>query len=1030
MWDFFIKNNKFAYLFLVALLGIGTYSVLAIPKESAPEVIVPVGIVTTVLPGAPAADIETLVTNEIERGLTSLENVSEITSTSREGVSSVVVEFEASADVDESIQDLKDEIDIIKTELPDDAEDPTVSEVNFQDQPIMTIAVAGDVSDRGLTQLSDALEDELESISGVSRVSLSGVRDKEVTVIVEPAALVQFAISLGQITNALRNANLTLPVGQIKNDGVIYNIAFEGDITDSTQIENVAVTTRGGQPVYIRDIATVVDGLAPAASLSRLSQFGDPSVNALSVNVFKQSGGDVTAIARAVNTRLEVLKEPGELLDGFTSKTVLDAGADIESDLVQLSTSGLQTVILVILLLIVAIGWREGLLAGTAIPLSFLFGFIGLYLSGNSINFLSLFSLILGIGILVDSAIVMVEGVNRRMKEDLHIDKRQAAIDTIKEFSTPLLAGTLTTISMFVGLFIVSGVIGQFIASIPFTIIFLLLASLFVALAIIPLFASSFLKRRSATRLEQAQVEYAHRLEDWYRNLLDGLLGNTVRERIFMWSLRIALLLAIMMPVMGVVKVIFFEQSNVDFIIVEVEKPEGTTKEVTDIAVRRVEEVLYQEATIDSFVVTVGSGSDFGNGGTGEKLANIFINLDTQREETSTEIVSRLRTELAPLRDIKVTVNQPSDGPPTGAAVVLKFLGDDLQRLTALTNQAADVVRNLDGTTNVETSTNNNNTEFVLELDRAQTAALGLDPFTVSQLARTAVFGADATTLTTLTDDIDVVVKMNVGSTENVASDQTNVTSIDALTRVEIPLPAGGSVPLGTLVDVSLRESSTVIDHEDGERVVSLTADVTPGASAREVQTAAIAAIEEQLDLAGVTLSFGGGETEESNEAFIEMGLALIVGIALMIGVLTLQFNSYLHTKYVLSILPYSLIGIFTGLALTNSPLSFPSMMGFIALSGIVVNNSILLIDVMNKKRLQHPERPVREVVLNAASSRLRPILLTTITTVIGMIPLTLAGDLWAPLAYAVMFGLVFSVVITLVLIPLVYNRKPGTVER
>ena len=1030
MWDFFIRKNRFAYLFLLVLVALGSYSIVSIPRESSPEVVIPVGIVTTVLPGAPAADIEVLVTNEIERGLNSLQNVANITSTSREGVSSITVEFEASADVDASIQDLKDQIDSIQSDLPADAEDPFVSEVDFQDQPIMTIAVAGDVSDRGLSQLADSLEAELESLAGVSRVELSGVREQEIAIIVEPAALVRYDISLTQVTNAIRNANVTLPIGQIKNDGVIYNIAFEGDIEDTAQITNIAVTTRGGQPVYVRDIATVVDGLTPATSLSRLSQAGAPSVNALSANVFKQSGGDVTAIANAVNERVDELKSPGGLLDGFTSETVLDSGAQIESDLIQLSTSGLQTVVLVVLLLVVAIGWREGLLAGAAIPLSFLFGFIGLYFSGNSINFLSLFSLILGIGILVDSAIVMVEGINRRMKDNPDIDKRQAAIETIKEFSTPLIAGTLTTVSMFAGLFIVTGVIGQFIRSIPFTIIFLLLASLFVALAIIPLLAASFLKRRSTTKLERAQTEYSHRLEKWYRKQLDTLLGDKRRERIFLWGIRIALVIALLLPAFGVVKVIFFAQGDVDFLIVEVEKAEGTSKEVTDIAVRRVEELLYEQEMIDSFVVTVGSGSAFGGGGTGEKLANIFLNLDPERVQSSTEVTALLRAEFAQLRDLKITVNQPSNGPPTGAAVVLKFLGDDLQQLTSLTNQAADIVRGIENTTNVETSTNNNNTEFVLELDRAQTAALGLDPFTVSQIARTAVFGTDATSLTTITDDIDVVVKLNVSNDSTVNPDTTNVASINDLIRIEVPIPAGGSVPLSTLVAVSLRESSTIINHEGGERVVSLTADISEAGNAREIQAEAIRLINAELDLNGATLSSGGGETQESNAAFIEVGLALLVGIALMIGVLTLQFNSFLHTRYVLTILPYSLIGIFAGLAITGSPLSFPSMMGFIALSGIVVNNSILLIDVMNRKRLASPTKPIKEVVLDAASSRLRPILLTTLTTVIGMVPLTLAGDLWAPLAYAVMFGLVFSVVIALVLIPIIYNRKPGTVGR
>jgi multidrug efflux pump subunit AcrB len=1084
MWEFFIKNSKFAYLFLIALIGLGTYSLIAIPKESAPEVIIPIGVVSTVLPGAPAADIEALITNEIERGLNSLQNVKDITSTSRESVSSIIVEFEADADLDESIQELKDEVDKIKTGLPAEAEDPTVSEVNFVDQPIMTIAVSGDFNDFELTALADDIEIELEGVAGVTRVETSGVREREVTIILNQESLERFSLSINEVTSAIRNANQTFPIGQIINDGVSYNVAFEGDITDTDAIRNIGVATRGGQPVFVKDIATVEDGLAPASTLSRLSADGSPAENSISFNIFKQSGGDITQITRGVNERVQQLQEDGGILNGIQAVTILDAGADIQSDLIQLSTSGLQTVTLVVLLLVVAIGWREGLLAGTAIPLSFLFGFIGLYLSGNTINFLSLFALILGIGILVDSAIVMVEGINRRMKDNPTIDKKQAAIQTIKEFSSPLISGTLTTVSMFVGLFIVSGVTGQFIASIPFTLIFLLFASLFVSLAILPLIASTFLHRKDTSEFEAKQTAYARKLESWYRGNLEKILGNPEKENKFLAAIFALLVFSIFLPInvyagaiagplvyfvtlksyqiqikrswsdmkrnlawlpsvvvsiivavvvagavfpsLNLVKVIFFDQDDIDFIVVEVEMPEGTVKEVTDIAVRRVEDLMYDESEIESFTVTVGSGSQFGSGGAGEKFANLFVNLSSDRERSSTEIVEDLRTQFAALSDLKVTVNQPSNGPPTGAAIIVKFLGDDLTELTKLANEAAQVFSSLPGAVNVETSTNNNSTEFVLNLDREKAAALGVSPSTVSQVARTALFGTDATSLTALDEEIDVVVKLNIDNSNQVTAATTNVTSINDLERITIATPSG-AVPLSTLVDVSLRESSSIISHEGGKRVVTVTADAKDGFNAREVQAEALTKIRSDLTIPdGTEISTGGGETDESNQAFLEMGLALIVGIGLMVAILTLQFNSYLHMRYVLSILPYSLIGIMFGLAITQNTLSFPSMMGFIALSGIVVNNSILLIDMMNQNRRREPGKTIREIVLDSASNRLRPILLTTITTVIGMVPLTYAGDLWSPLAYAVMFGLVFSVIITMVLIPITYSRKPG----
>lgn len=1011
---------------MLALVAFGTYSILVIPKESSPEVQVPVGIVTTILLGAPAADIESLVTNEIERGITgTLENVKKITSTSREGISNVVVEFEANADIDDSITDLKDKIDQIKSDLPDEAEDPLVSEVNFVDQPIMTIAVSGDRSDFAFVQIADNFEREIENISGVSRVENSGVRDREVSIIVDQAALTRYGISLSEITNAVRTANITFPVGQIENGKILYNVAFEGDIEDSTQISQIGITTRNGQPVYIRDVATIVDGLGVSNTQSRLSLDNEPSQSAISFSVYKQRGGDITAITDTVEQKLEQLQEQGRLLNDLQVDVVLNAGDDIKESLSRLISSGLQTVLLVVLVLIVTIGWREGLIAGTSIPLSFLFGFIGLYLSGNTVNFLSLFALILGIGVLVDSGIVMVEGINRRMKDDITIDKTKAALLTIREFSSPVIAGTLTTVSMFAGLFVVSGVTGQFIAVIPFTLIFVLFASLLVALGILPLIASVFLKRKSVSKLEQKQIIYSHKLESWYRSKLELIIGNRKRENIFLWSIRIALVLALLLPVTGVVKVVFFEQSDVDYIIVEVELPEGSTKESTDIAVRRVEDIVYTQENISSFLTTVGAGNEFATGGQNQKMANIFITLREDRELISTEILENLRLSLADITDVKVTASQPSDGPPAGAPISVKFKGSDITELTQIANQSVELLKTLPGSINVRTSANNNSTEFVLTLNKAKAAAFGLDPLSVSSVLRTAVYGTEVTSLTTLDDDIDVVIKLNITDNQDAQPDEINQMSIDALTRIELVTPGGQTVLLSSVVDVSVRESSAIINHEDSERIITLSADITSLGNAQEIQIELMKRINSDLFIPeNISLS-AGGETDESNKAFIELFLALAVGMVLMLAVLVLQFNSYLHTKYVLSILPYSLIGIMSGLAITGNSLSFPSIMGFIALSGIVVNNSILLIDMMNTERKRHPNKQTRDVVIDSAVNRLRPILLTTITTVVGMIPLTYADDLWAPLAYAVMFGLMFSVVITLVLVPIAYSKRP-----
>ena len=872
MWDFFIKNNRFSYLLIVAFILLGIYSLNSIPRESAPEVIIPIGVVSTIYPGAPARDVESLITNEIERGLKgSLENITELTSTSREGVSTVVVEFDASADIDESMQDLKDEVDLIVPDLPSDAEEPLITEISLSDIPILTYVIAGELTDFNFVEIADALENEIEGIPGVSKIETSGVQEREVTVVVDQTLLERFDLSITNVTSAIAAANNTFPIGEIISDGISYNVAFEGDITDTSEIKNLVITTRGGTPIFLRDIATIDDGLTEAKTYSRLSIDGTPSSQSMSIDVYKQTGGDVTKISDAVNMRIDELKESNGLLDGLSVYTSLDSGKDVYDDLIQLSTSGLQTVALVIIVLVIAIGWREGLIAGTAIPLSFMIGFVGLFLSGNTFNFLSLFALILGIGVLVDSAIVVVEGINKRMKDNPKIDKVGAAQLTVHEYQSALTSGTLTTVSMFIGLFIVSGIIGQYIASIPFTLVFLLFASLLVALGFLPLIASSFLRRRSTTIVEQKQTEYAHRLESWYKKKLSYMLGDKKREIFFGVTIILLFIASIALIPLGYVKVVFFEDSDADFVTIEIELPEGTQLGETDLAIRRIEDRLYDNHDIKAFVTTVGTGSAFGNGGTGAKLANINIELIEDRSQTSMRILDELRHDLSDIRDFKITVSQLSGGPPTGDPIGIKLMGDDLAELSSFAHDIAELLKAIPGTANVSIGNNSNSTEYVLTLDKAKAASFGLTPQGISHTLRTAVYGADATSLSTLTTDIDVVVKLNLRGTESGTIHETNYTTIDTIRNLKLATPTGDTVLLSTLADVSVREANNVIEHEDNKRIVALSADTTPEGNVMEINRAILERIDTELVVPDDIEIVLGGETEDSDQAFAEL---------------------------------------------------------------------------------------------------------------------------------------------------------------
>lgn len=1021
VWNFFLQKKQFTLLFIFALLCAGTYSLLTIPKESAPEVRIPVGIVTTVLPGASAEDVEELLTNKIESGVANLENLDKLVSSSRESLSMVTVQFDASADLDKSIQDLKDAVDAVKPELPEEANDPVVSEVNFAEQPVMVVSVTGDYPPSLLTKLGEDLKDEVEKVEGVSRATLSGVREREIQVVVKRAKLEQYNIQLMQVVQALQSSNASLPIGAIRVDDVDYALSFEGDITRAGEVGDVAINLQNGTSVFVRDVADIVDGLSAPSSISRASKDGEPSRTSLTLLVFKTSGGNIVRTADAVKEKLAALENT--LLSDSDVVVALDQGEQVNKDLTELTRVGLETMVLVMLTLFITIGWRESLVAGASIPLSFIIAFIGLQASGNTINFVSLFALILSIGILVDSGIVIMEAIHTRMRT--YSTAMEAAQAALHEYAWPLIAGTMATVAVFAPLFFISGIVGQFIASIPFTLIFVLIASIVVALGIVPLIAIMVTKRET-NRLEARQEQYTHQFQEWYRTKLRALLENRRRQNIFIWCIVIAFFVSLALPITGLLKTTFFPQEDIDFVFAEIEKPQGTPLAQTDLVVRQVEEALYGNSDIEAFTSTVGGSSSLtGDAPTaGTHLANITILLKKQREKTSSEVVRDIREKLGAVQNATVRVSEPNNGPPSGAPVLVTFLGDNLEELEEITLRAEKLLGTIDGTYDVQSSVKDNGLEFSLAIDRAKASSYGLSPVMVAQTLRTAVQGTKATTIRNADDDIDIVVKLDLNPLYTDPSETNNVDT-EALRSITIPTQKG-PVQLGSILNTTLRSAKSSISHEDQKRIETVTSQVKEGVTAIEI-TNEFKKREAELALpSGVVMKIGG-ETEDVNKSFAEMGYAFIAGLVLMIAIMVVQFNSVRHALYLILMVILSLIGVFGGLFLSAQTLSFSSVIGIIALAGVIINHAIILTDSIHRLINTRPELGAKEIIVEAAVSRLRPIFLTTITTVIGMIPLANASALWGPLAFAIMFGLSFSMLLTLVLIPVMTYRWPGS---
>ncbi len=1026
LWLFFLRKKVFTYLVMFVLVSGGLYSLAAIPKESAPEVIVPVGIVTTVLRGAAAEDVEKLVTNKLEDEITNTDDIEKVTSVSREGVSVITAQFDAAADIDKSIDILKEAVDKAKTELPEDANEPIVTKVNFSEQPILILSVSQDASPASLRKLGDDLERELKKVPGVSNVQITGTRKKEVQVVVKKDRLASYGVSLNQVIAAIQGANASLPIGSITVSDVDYPIKFSGSIEEASEVQDISLTSPSGATIYLRDIAFVADGLAPPSTYSRTSLNGEPSQNAITLNIYKKSGGDITAIGDAVKEKINDLK--GTLLVGSNVVISFDGGNEVKKDLHQLTRVGLETVTLVMVMLFLTIGWRESIVAGLSIPLSFVIAFIGLYVSGNTVNFISLFSLILAIGILVDSGIVIAEAIHTRSKKFPTI--KDAAIASLKEYAWPLIAGTMTTVVVFAPLFFLSGVTGQFISSIPFTIIFVLVASIFVALGMVPLLAIALSKNEvKENKFTELQEKWFHITQDWYKTFLRSMLENKKRQKKFLAVLGVLFFLSLLLPITGLLRVQFFPQDDQNFIFVSVEKPQGTPLAQTDIVVRQVEELLYEEHYIDSFVTTVGAGSVFSSdgGGANTKIANITVLLKDDRNLTSSELIEVLRKKLSVVNDAIVKVDQGNNGPPSGAPVLITFKGDDLEQLSLAADKAEALLKSIKGTVDVETSLRDDGTQFEIVVDKIKASQSGLSALAISQTLRAAVSGVTASTIKKQGTDVDIVVKVDLNP-NFVNPEDTIKTTIDSIKQMPIVTPNGGSILLGSLITVKVAESRSTISHEEGKRITRVTSNLEKNMTALQVvsefkkQEAAL-----QLDK-DVEIKYGG-ENEDVQKTFTEMLLALVAGMAGMLAILVLEFNSLRYSAYLLLTIPLSLIGVLFGLTITGQFLSFSSMLGLIALAGVIINHAIILLDSI-LRRLDSDKNvegiTLSDVIVESSAIRLRPIFLTTVTTVVGMLPLAFASALWGPLAFAIMFGLSFAMVLTLILIPVLFYRYPG----
>lgn len=1020
-WKFFLDNRAFTYFLVFLTILAGGYAVLTIPKESTPEITIPIVVVQTPFFGASAQDVETLVTNKIEDSVATVSDIKSYTSTSQPGFSSVVIEFEQQVDIDERVAKVKDAVDRVKSDLPDDGNDPAITKVEFSKQPVFTVSLVSNLPYYSLQKVVDELEDKIMEIDGVAEVTYYGIPEREIAVTLDNRALVQQGIDYQTVLGSLGGTNISRPVGSIIVNNVEYPLDLEAEVASFEELHETPIGKAGESTLLISDLGTITNGYKPKENNTRVGFPGQENTNnSVTINITKKQGGDITVLTADIEKLLEELKPT--TLKGIDTVVTYNAGDEIKDSLNELTTSGVQTMILVLIVLFLTVGIRESLIAAIAVPLSFLLAFIAFIFVGNTINFISLFAMILAVGTLVDSAIVIVEGVDYNMKRGL--SKMDAVLRTIKEYGLPLIAGTMTTVLVFVPLLFLSGVIGQFIAGIPYTVILVLLASLFVSLAFITAFCVSFFKSHTVSK-EPILSGFLTKLEDWYASFIKRLIENTKSRRRYQGIIVALTFLSFGLLGTGLIKAEFFPGGDIEYAFVEIELPQGTSLEETSEYTKQLEALLLKTEYLDSFVTTIGESSALSGSGevsAGDRYANITLNIKKERQSEGEALVDPLRKQITDAKLFSAELVTEGGGPPTGLPIEVTIESEDTEALRSFAREAETIIKEEAGTKNVATTLPPNNSGFTVLVDRNAAYRYGA---TLGSIATTIVGATDGVELFEITEDgedVPVVVRNKLNYADTGA--QTKEINPELITQLQVTSGQGQTIMLGSLVSVELSETDNEISHQDGKRVVTVSSDLDADFNAIEVRAALETKLEE-IKPEGVVFAFGG-EAAEQDQSFAEVGFAFIAGVFLMFAILILQFGRWRQTILILSVVPFGLAGVLFGLFITGTPLSFPAMLGVVALSGIVVNNSIILVAVFNQMREENPHMSLDEVIITGSRVRLRPILLTSTATVIGAIPLVFASAIWAPIAYAIMFGLTFCVFITLAMIPLMYRRFEG----
>jgi HAE1 family hydrophobic/amphiphilic exporter-1 len=1016
--DFAIRRPVITVVSMLALVVFGLVALTQLHTDEFPEVQPPIVVIAVPYPGASPDNVEREIVEPIEEHLASISGVRKIQSSALDSFATLTIQFTYEKDLQEAVQEIRDEINEIRNDLPPEMEEPVLTKISLTDFPVVSLALSSDtLAIPELTLLADpGITRRLRSIAGVGSVDISGANTREMSVEIRPEALQTSGVSVSEIVAAIRIQNLAAPVGRLEGQNDERTIRLRGRVETAEDFQRVVVAQRGGRVIRLGDVANVRVGVEEARTTAVYS--GQDSVG---IDIKKSRGFSTTAVADSIRAEVEQIK--ATLPEGVVMHIVRDAGTRVENSVANVQSALIEGALLTVLVVFVFLNsWRSTVITGLALPVSVIASFIAVMAFGFTLNTMSLLGLSLAIGILIDDAIVVRENIVRHI--EMGKDHYTASREGTSEIGLAVTATTLSIIVVFVPIAFMGGEAEQWFAPFALTIACSVMVSLFVSFSLDPMLSAYWpdphtpmAQRSFISRGLDAFNRWFDRQADKYKRVI----GWALRHRLAMVGLAVgSFVLAIAMPVMGFLGGGFFPVQDVSEFIVQIETPPGSSlsytkrkaEEAAALARKKEGEVLYTYTTIGSQTGAVDEGS-------------IYVRLTPKatRARHQDVIASELRAEYAQLGGVVASIS--SGRLDNQKQIQVQVRGADTKELTRIAEELIAEVRQVPGAVDVGFSTRGQKPEMDVRIDRALAGTLGISVADVAQALRPAFAGVDAGDWVDPTGKTrDVTVRLSPEARQR-ASDLAALPIMVRNARGE-----QGAIPLGQLATITSALGPARIDHLDRDRVIAIQAN-TQGRPLTDI----IADIQKKVDAVALPAGYSitqGGETEDQAEVFTRIIIALGVAVVLMYLVLVVQFGSFLDPFAIMLSLPLSLIGVVLMLMMTGDTLNIMSMIGVILLMGIVAKNAILLIDFA--KMAEATGMPRQQALIEAGRQRLRPILMTTFALIAGMVPVALGigegADFRAPLGRAVIGGVITSTFLTLLVIPTFYDVLSGMRDR